>query len=212
MAWRSAANEGTVVFDLGTARRLSLEASETRPASPRPLTGSCRRTAATAARGRSSSSRRRTGSPSLNVIGVESKKIKAVRAVARLSPARNPLAYHSDYFGACAVGANAAPRPFLRCRAADGTPGVKRRVAAAFHARATGHSTGLWRKKKRSRPGNCARRRRLLKALKATPAPAFYLLVSYRPLGQSAPITPSRRLSSYPETATKTDVCCFGRR
>ena len=123
MAWRSAANEGTVVFDLGTARRLSLATWETRPASPPPATGSCRRTAATAARGRSSSSRRRTGSPSLNVIGVESKKIKAVRAVARLSPARNPLAYHSDYFGACAVGANAAPRPFLRCRAADKTPG-----------------------------------------------------------------------------------------
>ena len=123
MTWRSAANEGTVVFDLGTARRLSLGASETRPIDLPPLTGSCRRTAATAARGRSSSSRRRTGSPSLNVIGVESKKIKAVRAVARLSPARNPLAYHSDYFGACAVGANAAPRPFLRCRAARGPPG-----------------------------------------------------------------------------------------
>ena len=122
MAWRSAANEGTVVFDLGAARRLSLATSETRPIDPRPAAGSCRRTAATAARGRSSSSRRRTGSPSLNVIGVESKKIKAVRAVARLSPARNPLAYHSDYFGACAVGANAAPRPFLRCRAADRRP------------------------------------------------------------------------------------------
>ena len=45
-----------------------------------------------------------------------------------MSPARNPLAYHSDYFGACAVGANGAPRPFLRCRAADETPGVKRRA------------------------------------------------------------------------------------
>ena len=178
MAWRSAANEGTVVFDLGAARRLSLATWETRRASPRPAAGSCRRTAATAARGRSSSSRRRTGSPSLNVIGVESKKIKAVRAVARLSPARNPLAYHSDYFGACAVGANGAPRPFLRCRAARGPPGSSAAWRRRFTRAARGSSLGT-RQKKRSRPGNCARRRRLLKALKATPAPAFYLLVSY---------------------------------
>ena len=124
MAWRSAANEGTVVFDLGTARRLSLATWETRPASPPPATGSCRRTAATAARGRFWTSQRRTGSPSLNVIGVESKKIKAVRAVARLSPARNPLAYHSDYFGACAVGADAAPRPFCAAARPIGDPRV----------------------------------------------------------------------------------------
>ena len=146
MAWRSAANEGTVVFDLGAARRLSLGAWETRPIDPRPLTGSCRRTAATAARGRSSSSRRRTGSPSLNVIGVESKKIKAVRAVARLSPARNPLAYHSDYFGACAVGANAAPRPFLRCRAARGPPGSSAAWRRRFTRAARGSSLGRRKK------------------------------------------------------------------
>ena len=83
-----------------------------------------------------------------------------MRAVARLSPARNPLAYHSDYFGACAVGANGAPRPFLRCRAADGTSGVKRRVGGGVHARAAFTAAGR-AQKKRSRPGNCARRRSL---------------------------------------------------
>ena len=62
-------------------------------------------------------------------------------------------------------------------------------LAAAFHARAAGART-LGARKKRSRPGNCARRRRLLKALKATPAPAFYLLVSYRTL---ALVGPARR-------------------
>ena len=112
-----------------------------------------------------------------------------MRAVARLSPARNPLAYHSDYFGACAVGANGAPRPFLRCRAADETPGVKRRAGGGV-SRARGLDSTGQAQKKRSRPGNCARRRRLLKALKATPAPAFYLLVSYRPL---AFVGPARR-------------------
>ena len=40
------------------------------------------------------------------------------------------------------------------------TPGVKRRVAAAFHARAAVSSAGQ-AQKKRSRPGNCARRRSL---------------------------------------------------
>ena len=147
MAWRSAANEGTVVFDLGAARRLSLGAWETRPIDPQPATGSCRRTAAIKARGRSSSSRRPRGSPSLNVIGVESKKIKAVRAVARLSPARNPLAYHSDYFGACAVEANGAPRPFLRCRAADGRPSSKRRAGGGVSRARGGYSARARAKK-----------------------------------------------------------------
>ena len=106
-----------------------------------------------------------------------------------MSPARNPLAYHSDYFGACAVEANGAPRPFLRCRAADETPGVKRRAGGGV-SRARGLDSTGQAQKKRSRPGNCARRRRLLKALKATPAPAFYLLVSYRTL---ALVGPARR-------------------
>ena len=113
---------------------------------------SCRRTAAIITRGRSSSSRRRTGSPSLNVIGVESKKIKAVRAVARLSPARNPLAHHSDYFGACAVEANAAPRPFCAAARPIGPPGssaawggVSRRGGTGFGApkSAAGPATAL---------------------------------------------------------------------
>ena len=76
-----------------------------------------------------------------------------------MSHAQNPLAYHSDYFGACAVGANAAPRP--SCAAARPIdPGSKRRVAAAFHARAAG-TAARPAQKKRSRPGNCARRRSL---------------------------------------------------
>ena len=39
-------------------------------------------------------------------------------------------------------------------------PGSSAALAAAFHARASNHSLGA-RKKKRSRPGNCARRRSL---------------------------------------------------
>ena len=83
-----------------------------------------------------------------------------MRAVARLSPARNPLAYHSDYFGACAVEANGAPRPFLRCRAARGPPGSSAAWRRRFTRARLFQQLGA-RKKKRSRPGNCARRRSL---------------------------------------------------
>ena len=67
-----------------------------------------------------------------------------------MSPARNPLAYHSDYFGACAVEANGAPRPFLRCRAARGPPGS----SAAWRRRFTRAGEAVqWARAKKSAAG-----------------------------------------------------------
>ena len=62
-------------------------------------------------------------------------------------------------------------QPFCAAARPIRTPGVKRRVAAAFHLRAA--ATQRWAaQKKRSRPGNCARRRRLQKESFARQEPA----------------------------------------
>ena len=72
----------------------------------------------------------------------DSKKTNKVGGgVCCLSPARNPLAYHSDYFGACAVEANGAPRPFCAAARPMRTPrgqaprggGVSRARCEAVH-------------------------------------------------------------------------------
>jgi hypothetical protein len=62
-------------------------------------------------------------------------------------------------------------QPFCAAARPIRTPGVKRRVAAAFHSRAPSGSAGHTQKK-RCRPGNCARRRRLQKESFARQEPA----------------------------------------
>ena len=82
-----------------------------------------------------------------DLITNDSKKTNKVGgAVGSLADARNPLAYHSDYFGACAVGADAAPRP--SCAAARPIdPGSRRRVRRRFTR------LGGWARAKKSAAG-----------------------------------------------------------
>ena len=87
---------------------------------------------------------------------------------------------------------------------------VKRRAGGGVSLSRGGCSAGR-AQKKRSRPGNCARRRRLQKESFARQEPAGSASV-LQGASFDGPGTPSRRLSIHPERATKTDVCCFGRR